>query len=60
MQYILVAFVKQKIRNSKMYTKTKFSVIFKFVSVIQFCVYNFSNDFCCEIQCVTLESNRIY
>jgi hypothetical protein len=36
MQYILVAFVKQKIRNSKMYTKTKFSVIFKFVSVIQF------------------------
>jgi hypothetical protein len=36
MQYIVVAFVKQKIRNSKMYTKTKFSMIFKFVSIIQF------------------------
>ena len=35
-QYIVVAFVRQKIRNSKMYTKTKFSVIFKFVSVILF------------------------
>ena len=28
--------MRQKIRNSKMYTKTKFSVIFKFVSVILF------------------------
>lgn len=36
MQYIVIAFVRQKIGNSKMYTKTKFGVIFKFVSVIQF------------------------
>jgi hypothetical protein len=36
MEYIVIAFVKRKIRNSKMYTKTKFGVVFKFVSVIQF------------------------
>jgi hypothetical protein len=36
MQYVVLAFVKQKIRNSKMYTKTRFSIIFKIVSVVQF------------------------
>jgi hypothetical protein len=39
MQYIVVAFVKQKMQNSKMYTKTKFSLIFKTVSTIQFVLF---------------------
>ncbi len=36
MQYIVVGFVKQKIRNSKLYTKTRFSIAFKIVSLIQY------------------------
>lgn len=40
MQYIVIAFVKQKIRNSKMYRKTKFvSTVFKFVSTVQFVLF---------------------
>jgi len=39
MQYVILAFVKQKIRNSKMYSKTKFKVIFKVVSIIQYVLF---------------------
>ena len=62
MQYIVIAFVRQKIRNSKMYRKTKFSVIYIQIRIynpicfiLSTYLYNLSNDFCCEIQYVTVE-----
>ena len=40
MQYIVIAFVRQKIRNSNMYRKTKLvSSVFKFVSTVQFVLF---------------------
>lgn len=40
MQYIVIAFVRQKIRNSNMYKKTKFVLsLFKFVSAVQFVLF---------------------
>lgn len=56
MQYIVIAFVRQKIRNSNMYRKTKLvSSVFKFVSTCTICfilfthLYNLSDDFRREI-----------
>jgi hypothetical protein len=39
MQYVVITFVKQKIRNSKMYTTTRFSVFFKFIPAVQYVLF---------------------
>lgn len=39
MQYLVIGFVKHKIRNSKLYTKTKFGLAFKIVAAVQIVLF---------------------